>query len=473
MGKEYNRDDYINKPLYNIIVLFVYLIIVIYIVILINSLYNISKYGSNETAYIILNNDEESLKNNITENYHYRTLNYINCFNEDDDIDKDKDSVDILKYILNLFSAINKFYNEKDFTLLLEYNLYNIMFKIILLIIFLVFLGIIINLFIEFFLKKTQHNITGNESIFQFIKKGNNDLIITLTVIFLFAILIYLAIYKFYFIDVIYDSIYEKYLSILLLDRLILHEAKKINKNDSNFFVILKNIVIKKNNSNYAITEDYESYIKENIEETEDSNIKISKYFILGFYKYVVSISNDSDIVTKLNNYIIRKNDNLNNDDNIALRDFLPIEYVIDPNLDTAFEFKNISDSDASLLLKKQNELKNILNRLDDKLNDNQDGHNIMIYISILIVVNFFIVMLLSYFIYKNDYDQNSGVNFDKDNNFKIIKDILVKIIEYIKKMYNKLSGNEADAESVPKTVNVAVPVSEAEDDVPEAYAVG
>lgn len=447
MGKEYNRDEYINKPLYNIIVLFVYLIIVIYIVILINSLYNISKYGSNQTAYIILNNDEESLKNNITENYHYRTLNYINCFNEDDDIDKDnKESVDVSKYILNLFSAVSKFYNEKDFTLLLEYNLYNIMFKIILLIIFLVFLGVIINFSIEFFLKKTQHTIAGDESIYQFIKNGNNNLIITLTAIFLFAILIYLAIYKFYFIDVIYDSIYEKYLSILLLDRLILHEAKKINKNDSNFFVILKNIVIKKNGSSYAITEDYESYIKENIEETENSNIKISKYFILGFYKYVVSISNDSDIVTKLNNYIIHKNGNLNNDDNIALRDFLPVEYVIDPNLDNAFSFTNISTSDASLLLKKQNELKNILNRLDDKLNDNQDGHYIMIYISILIVVNFFIVILLSYFIYKNDYD-NDDKNFDKDNNFKIIKDILVKIKEYIEKMYNKLSRKNTETQ--------------------------
>lgn len=438
MALIYNNDESINKPLYAIIVLLIYLIILIYIIILINSIYNLSVFFYNEAAYNILISEKENLNSkNITESYHYRVLNYINCFDDEDEKD-DKNSpskMTTLSGLGTLISANSKFSNEKDFSLLFEYNLYNIIFKIAIIIFAIIFFGIAINFFIDYFLLKKNYEIKGQNSIKDYIFNNKNSLIITITYIFVSAVFIYLAIYKFYFIDNIYNNIYNIYKSILQLDSFILDEANRINLKDKYFFVMLKNIVIVKSGNNYIISTDYENYIKENIENPEYNNVKTSKYLILGFYKYMVSISKDSDIINKLNNFIIRKNDNLENDKAISLRDFLPISIDqdnVDKKIDECFNFEtDVIDA----LNKKKETLKFILKSLDDKLSQNDVVYNIIIYISILIVLNFIIVCIFLYFIYRNDYDSDSDT--DKDKNFLIIKDVLNKIIDYITK-YSK-----------------------------------
>lgn len=445
----YDNDEYINKPLYSIIVLLIYLVIFIYIIIFVNSIYNFIVFIYNESYYKLLISEKENLSKNIKDSYHYRILNYINCFDEKDNIIEDKKNLDMFSKITSLFglnsliNANNNFSNEKDFSLLFEYNLYNIIFKIIIIIVFIIFFSIAINFFINFFLRKKLYTIIGQDSVKSYItlKDNNNSLIITITYIFVLAVLIYLVIYKIYFIDKIYNDIYNIYKSILQLDSFILDEANKINKYDSYFFIMLKNIVITKDGNYNMISTDNEKYIIENnIELTENQDIKISKYLILGFYKYIININEDIDIVNKINTFIIYKNSDLENNKAISLRDFLPISINknnIENKINDYFNFNITNTNVLNALDKKKESLIYILQTLDNKLEQNNVVYNIIYYIIILIIVNIFIVFLLIYFIYRNDYD-NAELTTDKDNNFRIIKDSFIGIYNIIISIYNK-----------------------------------
>jgi len=305
----YNNDEYINKPLTSIVVIFIYLIILIYIIILINSIYNFAIFFSNEASYnILISEKENSYSKNITESYQYRTLNYIKCFEEDnnkvvenDDKKQKKNPIaeenepskmTTLAGLGSLISANEKFSNEKDFSLLFEYNLYNIIFKLICIILFIIFCSVIINYFIRYFLKIKQYEVEGNLSVYNYIVDTKNYMILMMVAIFTVAVFSYLSIYKLYFIDTVYNEIYNIYKSILQLDIFILDECNKINIVDNYFFIMLKNIVIKKSGNKYIISPDYEKYIIENnIEKTENFKIKVSKFLILGFYKYIININ--------------------------------------------------------------------------------------------------------------------------------------------------------------------------------------
>lgn len=458
MALLYDNDEYINKPLTSIVVILIYLIILIYIIILINSIYNFAIFFSNEASYnILISEKENSYSKNITESYQYRTLNYIKCFEEDnnkvvenDDKKQKKNPIaeenepskmTTLAGLGSLISANEKFSNEKDFSLLFEYNLYNIIFKLICIILFIIFCSVIINYFIRYFLKIKQYEVEGNLSVYNYIVDTKNYMILMMVAIFTVAVFSYLSIYKLYFIDTVYNEIYNIYKSILQLDIFILDECNKINIVDNYFFIMLKNIVIKKSGDKYIISPDYEKYIIENnIEKTENFKIKVSKFLILGFYKYIININKDIDIINKINNFIIHKNNNLETNKAISLRDYLPIsldEDNIESKINQHFNF-NISNVDEIALLnsKKQN-LISILSTLDTKLNLNDIVYNIIIYISILIGLNFIIVMLIIFFIYRNNYDDDTKTS-DKDRNFILIKEFISNVLEKIRKIFAK-----------------------------------
>lgn len=487
MALLYDNDEYINKPLSSIVVILIYLIILIYIIILINSIYNFAIFFSNEASYNILMSEKENLNSkNITESYQYRTLNYIKCFEENNKAIENKENDDkkqkkkndpiteentpsrmtTLAGMASLISANEKFSLEKDFSLLFEYNLYNIIFKLICIIIFIIFFAIFINITIDFFLKKKNYTVTGNTSIYSYIVQQKNELMIKIIAIFTIAVFCYLSIYKLYFIDTVYNNIYNIYKSILQLDIFILDESNKINIIDNYFFVMLKNIVIKKSGDKYIISPDYENHIIENnIEKTANNNIKVSKYLILGFYKYIININKDIDIINKINNFIIHKNNDLETDKAISLRDYLPIsldEDNIEAKINQHFTFSKITDPKLiALLNSKKQTLISILSTLDNKLILNDVVYNIIIYISILIGLNCIIVFLIIFFVYRNEYD-NADKTSDKDRNFVIIKEFIINVLEKIRKYFAK-----TEKEKIEEAQETAKQIEEAKKSIP------
>ena len=467
---EYDHDDYINKPLLNIMTFIIYIIIIIYILIIINALSNFILYLIKSSYYNTLINEKENLLKNITENYNYRILNYVYCFEKNDSIEKynnieEKKEVKkednsassscekpySIQYFLEYYNNNNNFFNEKDFNFLLEYNYYSIILKLISIIVCILLFSIIYNFLINFLLKKKNYKISGYLSIYDFITKNNNSLVIRIIYIFCLGIVIYFLIYKFLFIDIIYTNIYNIYTSILQLDIFILNEAEKINKYDSYFFIMLKGIDPVKRENKYFIDKKYEeNIIKNNIELTENPSIKTSKYLILGFYKYIVNISQDITNINKLNNFIIYKKDNLEYNKLISLRDLLPMKidkYNIENKINEYFSFDIINEdsNDAKELIDYKNMLINILNTIDDKLDKNDISNNIKIYSIIQFIIPIIIILLVFTAIYNNNYD-DVVKNNDRNNYFGFIYygiKQLILIIDKIKSIISKKDNEE------------------------------
>jgi hypothetical protein len=468
MGLTFNNDTNINIPLFSIIILLTYLIITIYIIIIITSFYNLLTYFYNEAVYKILLSEEENVYiKNTRDSCHYRLLNFVNCFEEKDprlqglgdNTSKESENNSIIGYIYYIFkSFIGIFYTfeksehlpeknnsdnscnytnifkiissneryiyEKDFNILIEYNLYNIIFKIAIIINILLFTGILINFFITYFLRREKYVIEGSSSIKDYILNNKNSLSISIIYIFTAAVIIYCIIYKKLFIDNVYTDIYNNYINILQLDIFILDEANKVNLYDKNFFVLLKNVNVIKYDNGYKISEEYENnIINTNIEQTTNEDIRNSKYLLLGFYKYIIYKNpQDIDTINKLNNFIISKNKNIEYNTTISLRDFLPItlnNYEIDNEINFEMKF-NIKNEKFN---NKKNELIYILKHIDDKFDLSDSVSNLGLYLFVVFIINILFFVIILFVIYNNDYNNDS--NTDKGRNFIGIKSIL------------------------------------------------
>jgi len=430
--KKINIIDNVNITLYKIIVFIIYVIIFVYIIIFIFSLYNFIVYIYYTMMYNI---SEDLLSENIKNDYYYGILNYIKCF-KDEEKKKEKDGS--LYYYLNplIFLYDNNitnndtdniiYNNEKYFLILIQFLLYIIIAKLILIIIIIILMGSIITLLLSTYNPINEcYDITKGTTFIIYLYNNNLSLIILIS--FIIAIIIYLGLYKGFFIDIIYNNIYKKYENILTLDEYIKSKVLYIKENDdkyNEFFNLFKNITLTKNTQGiFNINSSIEVNITDNIETTQSDDVKKAKCLILGFFKYMIRINQaDIDITNKIYNFIIKTDIE---SELISLRDLLPKKTrptQIIEDIDTVFKdlillFPDILDNDSI------NELKDILKNLIniDNYNLENSFSNIGFYNGVSIIINLVILIIVfKFIIYYNS------------NEYKIIEKIICNIQELL-----------------------------------------
>jgi hypothetical protein len=239
---------------------------------------------------------------------------------------------------------------------------------------------------------------------------------------------------------------------MLTLDEYIKGEVRNIinstDVNDVNFFNLFKYISLTEDTlgKKHINTNNY-SAIKENIKETVNEKVKISKCIVLGFYKYMIANNQDDiDITNKIYNFIIATD---KQSELITLRDILPIR--IDHNKINSdvedcfsdfseFNINNLYDIKEALKFK----LKNLINNKD---NFETSFANIGIYTGILVLLNFIILFIIIKII--NNCNKDKKNISDKDGNFKFLTSIYSGFIYIFTYMYTKANEIAESAESV------------------------
>lgn len=466
--KTFDIDTTINNGLYVVVVIICYIMIFLFIIIFINAVANYILFQYHNINKMIIESDVYNLeKRHLEEAYEYQFIKYVYCSKTNQDAEKNQ--FDLLSYILdkveedptsestckstseNIDDSLqvvkglltsNKCTIEPHWNIYGENKFHSLCMQLLYLIIMIMLLGSTIYIIAKIFLTVRQWNVSGSNFMTYFYKHGSLYMYIILLV-FLFCI-VHSILFKYLFVDSIYDKLYKDYKEFVKLDIYINTEMKNIQEEEKQFLSLLTkstrddiDIEFETNNRNKKIIE--------NITSSKNDDSKATKIFLYAIYIYFVRQNPDDSQIVNVINEIVKSENSLRTlrsllmqviDDELIKSDLNNIATVLLVKLGLNqeyefFEFTRYTEMDQATIkykvANKLNKFYETISKIDETVNLKRCIWEFNIYFIIMLMKSLVFLLLLFLLLYMYS---------DKD---PFVKRIITWVIEGIKNMIDDL----------------------------------